>query len=186
MKSNFYSIALLTPISTDLGASLSCLDHCDPCMSAFSPECSLPWSPKRNGITPECPLPQPPKRNTISQECSLLQPFKRNAITLSVPYLSYPREMTSPQSVPCLSCPRETATCCLYSGVYVHFWDRVSLGSPGCSQTGNPPASVSQVLGLQLCTTPGCLHFFLFLCFWTFRASLDACFLWFFEQEWPL
>jgi hypothetical protein len=31
-------------------------------------------------------------------------------------------------------------------------WDRVLLCSPGCPQTHNPPASASQVQGLQLCT----------------------------------
>jgi hypothetical protein len=54
------------------------------------------------------------------------------------------------------------------------FRDRVSLYSPGCpgthsvDQAGlelrNPPASVSQVLGLKVCaTTPGLLLLFGFL-----------------------
>jgi hypothetical protein len=54
---------------------------------------------------------------------------------------------------------------CLF--LFLFFWDRVSLYSPGCpgthfvDQAGlelrNPPASASWVLGLKVCaTTPGC------------------------------
>jgi hypothetical protein len=57
------------------------------------------------------------------------------------------------------------------------FRDRVSLYSPGCpgthfvDQAGlelrNPPASVSQVLGLKACATmPGSSLFFLLLVLW--------------------
>ena len=68
-----------------------------------------------------------------------------------------------------LSAPRSSCPWCYFLFGWVlffFFWDRVSLCSPGCpgihsvDQAGlelrNLPASVSQVLGLKLCTTtPG-------------------------------
>jgi hypothetical protein len=54
--------------------------------------------------------------------------------------------------------------------LFIYFWDRVSLNSPGCpgthfvDQAGlelrNPPASASQVLGLKVCTTTVRLPFY--------------------------
>jgi hypothetical protein len=56
--------------------------------------------------------------------------------------------------------------CLFVCFLFVFFWDRVSLYSPGCRGTHfvdqaslelrNPPASASRVLGLKACaTTPG-------------------------------
>jgi hypothetical protein len=65
--------------------------------------------------------------------------------------------LTISQTVRCTSCLEDALFVCLF----VCFWDRVSLCSPGCpgthfvDQAGlelrNPPASASQVLGLKAC-----------------------------------
>jgi hypothetical protein len=48
---------------------------------------------------------------------------------------------------------------------FVLFWDKVSLCSPGCLQTQNPPASTSWVLGSQACRhAPPCLAKSFYIC----------------------
>jgi hypothetical protein len=43
------------------------------------------------------------------------------------------------------------------------FWDRVLINSPVCPWTHDPPASISQILGLQVSSTTPTHHLFLLL-----------------------
>jgi hypothetical protein len=64
--------------------------------------------------------------------------------------------------------PLSLHLCCCPCFVFV-FWDRVSVGSLGCLSS-KPPASASQVLGLQVCPTipgSGVLVFLQFGCLGT-------------------
>jgi hypothetical protein len=47
----------------------------------------------------------------------------------------------------------DTGSCYLFSCLVIHFWDKISLCTPGWPQICSLPASASQMLGLQECTT---------------------------------
>jgi hypothetical protein len=70
-----------------------------------------------------------------------------------------------------LTPPTSSSTCSSVSFI-IFFLKQISLCSPGCPQTHNPPASASWVLGLQACTIIPSFQSSFFLSFFFFFEVL--------------